>query len=463
MKSWGSIALVLTLLGSAMTWTAAAAQEPGEYEHAPPDIDRASGFRLPMPRREDVPAADREIYDRVIARGGFETRGPGRITLYLPQLNELTIQLSSYLRFNAGLSRRAREVAIMTAARETDQAFEWASHEPMAREAGIEPRLIEVIGRRLPTAGLDEADAVIIELGRAAMGDRKVSPELFARAKAVYGSQGLISVVSLMGSYASLSVLLTTFDMQLRDSQTSTLPALTATRQAVASAGAAAAGAQPRTMPASTGEFPAPGRPVATIASPEFSSGPDRDHIDESGQLVAGLAIRPGMVVADIGAGRGYHSVRLSPVVGPRGHIYAEDITPAFLTELSREVARRGLANVTVVHGSADDPKLPARSLDRAVLVYMYHQVQNPYGLLWRLAAALKPGAKVGVIAIDAPVRSYGTPPALLRCEFAAVGYRPLSTTPIRGGEGAYLAVFGAPPGGKSPAPSAIKPCRNGA
>src|SRR5688572_21831442 len=76
--------------------------------------------------------------------------------------------------------------------------------------------------------------------------------------------------------------------------------------------------------------FPAPNRPIAEIVSPTWSSG-DRDAADESGQLVRLMGVRPGMAVADIGAGSGYHTLRLSPVVGPTGRVYAQDVTASYL------------------------------------------------------------------------------------------------------------------------------------
>ena len=203
--------------------------------------------------------------------------------------------------------------------------------------------------------------------------------------------------------------------------------------------------------------FPSPDRPVAEIVSPIWSSGPDRDAADESGQVVRGLGIEPGMAVADIGAGSGYHAVRLSPVVGPKGRVYAQDVMDEYLADLRREVAKRGLTNVQVVLGKPDNPGLPAASIDRAILVHMYHEVAQPYALLWNLAGSLTPGAKVGVVDLDRPPDRHGIPPALLRCEFEAVGYRQTSFKVLDGGVG-YLAVF-EPPASK-PAPSAIKPCK---
>ncbi|MFZ5721301.1 MAG: methyltransferase domain-containing protein [Pseudomonadota bacterium] len=204
------------------------------------------------------------------------------------------------------------------------------------------------------------------------------------------------------------------------------------------------------------GGFPVPDRPVAGIVAPEWSSGPDRDAADESGQLIRALGIEPGMNVADIGAGSGYHSLRLSPAVGPKGVVYAEDIVEAYISGLRREAERRGLENIRIVVGEADDPKLPANTLDRAVMVHMYHEVENPYALLWNLAPSLKPGALVGVIDLDRPISRHGTPPALLKCEFEAVGYRQVSSAPMAGGVG-YLAIFEAPK--ERPAPEAIQVC----
>jgi ubiquinone/menaquinone biosynthesis C-methylase UbiE len=207
------------------------------------------------------------------------------------------------------------------------------------------------------------------------------------------------------------------------------------------------------------GGFPEPDRPVAQIVADTFSSGPDRDAADESGQLIRGLQIRPGMAVADIGAGAGYHTLRLSPAVGPKGVVYAEDIVEHYVSGLRREAERRGLKNVRIIVGSADDPKLPANAVDRAVLVHMYHEVENPYALLWNLAPALRPGGRVGVVDVDRPTQNHGTPPALLECEFEAVGYRMVDFQRLEGGLG-YLAVFEPPAPGARPKPQDIQACK---
>lgn len=151
------------------------------------------------------------------------------------------------------------------------------------------------------------------------------------------------------------------------------------------------------------------------------------------------LDVRPGMRVADVGAGSGYYTVRLAPRVGPGGQVIAQDIVPRYLERLRSRVERERLRNVTFALGDPHDPRLPVSSVDLVLLVHMYHEIEQPYGLLYNLRSALKPGARVAVVDLDRPTASHGTPPALLRCEFDRVGYREVAFHPLREG---YLAVF---------------------
>lgn len=209
---------------------------------------------------------------------------------------------------------------------------------------------------------------------------------------------------------------------------------------------------------------PAPGqadvsRPVAGIVSPIWSDPEQRDAAHEVDQLAARLALRAGMRVADIGAGNGYDTLRLAKVVGPSGRVLAEDVTPAYLRDLKRSVSAAGLRNVDVVQGDAGDPRLPARSIDAAIMVHMYHEIQQPMALLARLAPAFRAGGRLGVEELDRPTEQHGTPPKLLTCELAAAGYRLTSLKPLTGDIG-YFAAFSPP---TSPRPHAVedaKACR---
>jgi SAM-dependent methyltransferase len=205
--------------------------------------------------------------------------------------------------------------------------------------------------------------------------------------------------------------------------------------------------------------FPKPDRPVASIVSPIWHDEKERDDAGEPGQLVRLLGIKSGMTVADIGAGSGYYVVRLSPIVGPNGRIIAEDIVPNYLQSLRKRVRDLGLQNIVVSRGEAYDPRLPADSVDIAILVHMYHEVEQPYALLCNLIPALKPEARVGIVDAFAPTSKHGTPPNLLRCELAAVGYREISFDRLIGSD-AYLAIFAPPSVASRPRPEAIVACR---
>src|SRR5262249_57208189 len=106
--------------------------------------------------------------------------------------------------------------------------------------------------------------------------------------------------------------------------------------------------------------FPPPRRPVAQTVSPSRSAEEHRDSLNEAGEIARLLELKPGMTVGDIGAGSGYHTVRLSRLVGPTGTVVAEDVTRDYLIELARRTERLGLTNVKFALGKPHDPRLPA-------------------------------------------------------------------------------------------------------
>ncbi|WP_082513804.1 methyltransferase domain-containing protein [Methylobacterium sp. Leaf465] len=206
--------------------------------------------------------------------------------------------------------------------------------------------------------------------------------------------------------------------------------------------------------------FPKPDRPVAEIVAPLWASEAQRDSVDEVGQVMRLMGIAAGQSVADIGAGSGYYTVRMAERVGPQGHVYAEDVTPRYLVGLEGRIAKSALTNVTVVRGEPHDPRLPPASLDAAVLVHMYHEIAQPFGLLHNLAPMMKPGGRVGIVDADDVPSRHGTPPALLACELTAVGYRQTGFSVLEGGVG-YLAIFAAPAAADRPNPGSIRPCQD--
>ena len=131
----------------------------------------------------------------------------------------------------------------------------------------------------------------------------------------------------------------------------------------------------------------------------------------------------------------------MSPIVGPSGRILAQDVLPKYLNGLAKRVRDLKLGNVTVALGEPHDPRLPANSLDLAILIHMYHEIAAPFALLHNLAPALKAGGRIGIVDAIGETAHHGTPPDLLRCELAAVGYREVSFHALAGSN-AYLAVF---------------------
>ena len=203
--------------------------------------------------------------------------------------------------------------------------------------------------------------------------------------------------------------------------------------------------------------FPRPDRPVAGIVSAEYSDEATRDGHREAERVMERLGIRPGTRVADVGAGAGYYVVRLARRLGPGAVIYAQDVSAEYQKDLAARLDREGVRGVTLVLGTGTDPKLPAGAVDVALLSHMYHEIENPYEFLYRLRLALAPGARVGIIDNDKPTDRHGTPPALLRCELAAVGYREVELRTLEPADG-YLAIFTPPEA--LPAVTEIRPCR---
>ncbi len=193
----------------------------------PSDIDPDSGSRLPLPRREDLPEAAREIFDQLAgpsSRSLVGLYGPGGLRLNSPDLAVVTQPVNRYLRWETNLPGAVREIAILTTARAHDCQFEWAQHEPVALSEGVSPETVEAIRTNAPLDGLDDTEAATIALGRALFRDRRVDSETYARAHAIFGTRDLVDLVSLMGMYAATAALLAAFDIQLRPGQEARLP-----------------------------------------------------------------------------------------------------------------------------------------------------------------------------------------------------------------------------------------------
>jgi ubiquinone/menaquinone biosynthesis C-methylase UbiE len=135
--------------------------------------------------------------------------------------------------------------------------------------------------------------------------------------------------------------------------------------------------------------------PVMGVAGAGWLERPEREDEEAPSKALDLLELKPGMVVADIGAGSGYYSARMAKRVGAAGHVYATDIQPGMIAILERRIKSEGIANMSTVLGGVDDPKLPANSIDLAIMVDVYHELQEPQLFLQRLKPAFKPGGRL--------------------------------------------------------------------
>jgi precorrin-6B methylase 2 len=149
--------------------------------------------------------------------------------------------------------------------------------------------------------------------------------------------------------------------------------------------------------PNGTGKFYM-GREIALVMGHQGAAWlerPEREQEEEPSKLVDALQLKPGDVAADIGAGSGYLTFRLSERVGPKGKVFAVDIQPEMLKLIRQRMQARGVTNVEPVQGTITDPKLPAGAVDLILMVDVYHEFSHPWEMTGALLRALKPGGRL--------------------------------------------------------------------
>jgi predicted methyltransferase len=138
--------------------------------------------------------------------------------------------------------------------------------------------------------------------------------------------------------------------------------------------------------------------PVMGVGGAGWLERPEREAEEAPSKALAALELKPGMVVADIGAGSGYYTSRMAKLVGATGRVYATDIQPGMIELLNRRIQAEGLTNVTPVLGAMEDPKLPNASIDLAIMVDVYHEMQNPQVFLQKLRPVFRPGGRLVLV-----------------------------------------------------------------
>ena len=135
--------------------------------------------------------------------------------------------------------------------------------------------------------------------------------------------------------------------------------------------------------------------PVMGVGGAGWLERPEREDEEAPSKALDALDLKPGMSVADIGAGSGYYSARIAKRIGPTGRVYATDIQQGMIDILERRIKNEGLTNVTTILGGMDDPRLPPASIDLAIMVDVYHELQQPQLFLQRLKPAFKPNGRL--------------------------------------------------------------------
>jgi ubiquinone/menaquinone biosynthesis C-methylase UbiE len=149
---------------------------------------------------------------------------------------------------------------------------------------------------------------------------------------------------------------------------------------------------------AGQGEHPVTGRQIAGVMGvqgADWLNRPEREKEENPEGALDALGLRPGMVVADVGAGTGYMSLRLAKRVGPGGMVYANDLQPEMLRRLRENAAKAGLTNIQTVQGEEADTKLPAGRMDLVLLVDVYHEFSKPREMIDKIRESLKPDGRL--------------------------------------------------------------------
>jgi FkbM family methyltransferase len=140
------------------------------------------------------------------------------------------------------------------------------------------------------------------------------------------------------------------------------------------------------------------GREIAQVMghqAADWLERPEREKEEQPSKLIEALKIKPGEVIADIGAGSGYYAFRFAKLVEPKGKIFAVDIQPEMLDIIRKRMKERKATNIEPIQGTVSDPKLPTNSVDTILMVDVYHEFDHPFEMTVAMVKALKPGGRM--------------------------------------------------------------------
>ncbi len=199
-------------------------------------------------------------------------------------------------------------------------------------------------------------------------------------------------------------------------------------------------------VPSFQGQTPVPpAHPTSTPYAGDLSifETPGRDQRLQIDRVMDLLHLKPGSTIADIGAGGGWFSVRAARRVAPNGRVIAEEINAKAIAYIQQRAQREHLTNIETVLGTPDDPKLAPNSLDAALMLKVYHEIEHPPLVLAKLRAALKPGARFGIIDKNGNGADHGLNESIVRSEVEHAGFRQVGRYDFTKADGQdYFLIF---------------------
>ncbi len=188
-----------------------------------------------------------------------------------------------------------------------------------------------------------------------------------------------------------------------------------------------------------------PAHPTSTPYAGDLSifEEPGRQQRLQIDRVMDLLGLKPGKVVADIGAGGGWFSVRAAKRVAPGGKVIAEDINPQFVEAIRARAIKENLLNIEPYLGTPDDPKLAPDSVDAALMLKVYHEIAHPAQVLENLRLAMRPGARFGIIDRNGNGADHGLEERTVRKEVEAAGFKQVGRYDFTKADGQdYFLIF---------------------
>jgi predicted methyltransferase len=188
-----------------------------------------------------------------------------------------------------------------------------------------------------------------------------------------------------------------------------------------------------------------PQHPTSTPYAGDLSifEEPGRDQRLQIDRVMDLLGLKPGKVVADIGAGGGWFTVRAAKRVSPGGKVIAEDINPKAVDAIRERAIKENLLNIEPFLGTPDDPKLTPDSIDAALMLKVYHEIAHPATVLASVRAAMRPGARFGIIDRNGSGADHGLNEKIVRREVEAAGFKQVGRSDFTKADGQdYFLIF---------------------